>query len=283
MSVAQYQRIVNSLDKDIADLEKKKAVAEKKAADEVIKATTFNIPTNGDPELILKRVFREIDIHIGNANKARSESASITKKFADKRKKRNDAYTHLQKEQQAELKKQDKAVKNMSQAYENRIAELEKRTMPIVDAIDHSQVKSDPEYDVFVSHAWEDKESFVDEFVKELRKADLNVWYDTNQIKWGDSMREKIDEGLKHSRFGIVVLSPNYIAPNKYWTKAELDGLFQLESVNGKRLLPIWHNLTKQEVMNYSPIIANKKAMTTATMTSKEIAYELALINRDYK
>lgn len=108
MSVAQYQRIVNSLDKDIADLEKKKAVAEKKAADEVIKATTFNIPTNGDPELILKRVFREIDIHIGNANKARSESASITKKIADKRKKRNDAYTHLQKEQQAELKKQDK-------------------------------------------------------------------------------------------------------------------------------------------------------------------------------
>lgn len=52
MSVAQYQRIVNSLDKDIADLEKKKAVAEKKAADEVIKATTFNIPTNGDPELM---------------------------------------------------------------------------------------------------------------------------------------------------------------------------------------------------------------------------------------
>jgi hypothetical protein len=88
-------------------------------------------------------------------------------------------------------------------------------------------------------------------------------------------MRERIDDGLKKSRFGVAVLSPNYIAENKYWTKAELDGLFQLESVNGKTLLPIWHKLTKQQVMNYSPIVASKLAMTTATMTAEEIAKEL--------
>ena len=88
-------------------------------------------------------------------------------------------------------------------------------------------------------------------------------------------MREKIDDGLKKSRFGVVVLSPNYIADGKYWTKAELDGLFQMESVNGKTLLPIWHELTKKEVLNFSPIIANKKAMSTAMMTPQEIAEEL--------
>ena len=80
---------------------------------------------------------------------------------------------------------------------------------------------------------------------------------------------------MRKSKFGIIVLSPNYIAENKYWTKVELDGLFQMESINGKTILPIWHNLTKQEIMDFSPIIAGKLAMTTATMTPKEIAEEL--------
>ena len=71
------------------------------------------------------------------------------------------------------------------------------------------------------------------------------------------------------------MLSPNYIAENKYWTKAELNGLFQVESVNGKTILPIWHNLTKKQVIEYSPIIADRKAMTTALMTPEEIAAAL--------
>jgi hypothetical protein len=48
-----------------------------------------------------------------------------------------------------------------------------------------------------------------------------------------------------------------------------------MESINGKTLLPIWHNLTKKEIMMYSPIIASKLAMTTANMTPQEIAQEL--------
>ena len=54
-----------------------------------------------------------------------------------------------------------------------------------------------------------------------------------------------------------------------------MDGLLQMESVNGKTLLPIWHELTKKDVLNFSPIIANKKAMSTAMMTPQEIAEEL--------
>lgn len=88
-------------------------------------------------------------------------------------------------------------------------------------------------------------------------------------------MREKIDKGLSKSRYGVVVLSPNYIAKHKYWTKAELNGLFQVETINGKTILPIWHNLTKKQVTEYSPIIADRKAMTTALMTPAEIAEEL--------
>jgi len=274
MSVEQYQRTVNSLDKEIADLEKKRATAEKKAAEANKKAASVSISKNASVATI-KSKLRQIENYKADAVKASSESASLTKQIADKRKKRNDAAVHLQKEEQKVQKKQDRATKQMQQSYERRIEELQTFIIPSAPVSSKTEEEQLPEYDVFVSHAWEDKEDFVDEFVETLTALDIKVWYDKRQIKWGDSMRERIDDGLKKSRFGVAVLSPNYIAENKYWTKAELDGLFQLESVNGKTLLPIWHNLTKQQVMNYSPIIANKKAMTTASMTAQEIAEEL--------
>lgn len=97
------------------------------------------------------------------------------------------------------------------------------------------------------------------------------MWYDSDKLKFGDSMRKKIDKGLSKSRYGIVVLSPNYIKEGKYWTAAEFNGLFQMESIGGK-IIPIWHKLTKKEVMEYSPMIADKKAANTTIMTASEIA-----------
>ena len=161
-------------------------------------------------------------------------------------------------------------------SYEARIKELQKQiSQPVVTTSEAPQIADDEEYDVFVSHAYEDKESFVDEFVEALRDQGLKVLYDTDKLKWGHSMREKIDSGLAKSRYGVVILSPNYIDEHKYWTKAELNGLFQVETVRGKTILPIWHNLTKKQVVEYSPIIADRKAMTTASMTPEEIAAEL--------
>lgn len=217
----------------------------------------------------------QIERYNNDAVRAANASADLQKKIADKRIRGNDAYLRLQKETQNEQKKQDRATKKMQDSYESRIRELQALSMPTIMAVDAAENEELPEYDVFISHAWEDKESFADEFVKELRNRGAKVWYDTTQMKWGDSMRAKIDDGLKKSRFGVVVLSPNYIAEHKYWTKTELDGLFQMESINGKTLLPIWHNLTKQQVVNYSPIIASKLAMNTATMTAQELADEL--------
>lgn len=274
MSIEQYQKSVNSLDKEIADLEKKKAVADKKAAEAQKKATGVSISKNAS-ESTVKSKMRQIDGYRSDEIKASQESAALQKKIADKRTKRNEAYLKLQKETQAEQKKQDKVTKRMQDSYENRIRELQAQSMPIIMTVDATENEELPEYDVFVSHAWEDKESFADEFVNELRNRGAKVWYDTSQMKWGDSMRIKIDDGLKRARFGVVVLSPNYIAEHKYWTKTELDGLFQMESIHGKTLLPIWHNLTKKQVMNYSPLIASKLAMSTALMTAQEMADEL--------
>lgn len=276
MSIDQCQRTVNSLDKEIADLEKKKATKDKDCADlqSKINSTQKSI-TKYSSQSTVNSKMRQIASYESDKVKKSKESAELGKKIADKRKKSSEAYLKLQKEQQNEQKKQEKTNQRLQASYESRIEELHHQLAMSVTVPRHNAVASDEEYDVFVSHAWEDKEDFVDEFVSELRKQGLRVWYDTDKLKWGDSMREKIDKGLSKSRYGVVVLSPNYIAEHKYWTKAELNGLFQVETINGKTILPIWHNLTKKQVTEYSPIIADRKAMMTALMTSAEIAEEL--------
>lgn len=285
MSVDQYQRIVNTIDKEIADLETKKAAYDRKAADARKKAANVSISKNASISMT-KSKMKQIESYTNTAIKAESESADLQKKIADKRGKRNAAAQRLQKEEEAEKKKKDRVTQQIMRSYESRIEELQNMAVAAVTVsntyiIGDNEDQNLSEYDVFVSHAWEDKDDFVDEFVDELRTHGIKVWYDTSEIKWGDSMRKRIDDGLRKSRFGIVVLSPNYIREGKYWTKAELDGLFQLDSISGKVLLPIWHNLTKKEVMDYSPIIASKLAMNTASMTPKEIADELKKLLTD--
>jgi len=129
------------------------------------------------------------------------------------------------------------------------------------------------DFDVFISHASEDKDEVVRPLAESLREGGLVVWYDEFELKIGDSLRRKIDAGLARSRFGIVVLSQAFFG--KGWPNYELDGLVTL-SVSGEQvLLPIWHNITKREVIQYSPSLADKLARSTATHTVEEIADEI--------
>ena len=276
MSADYYQRIVNNLDKEIAEFEKKKANKDKEIANLQMKISSIQKSiTKNTSESMLNSKLRQINSYNNDIVGKRKEFADFNVKIADKRKRRNDAYIKFQNEQQKEIKKQETNNKKLLTAYQSRIESLQNQLEESIKPTKLSYNDSNEEYDVFISHAFEDKEDFVDEFVSELREQGLKVWYDTDKLKWGDSMREKIDKGLSKSRYGVVILSPNYISENKYWTKAELNGLFQVETINGKTILPIWHNLTKKQVTEYSPIIADRKAMTTASMTAKEIAVEL--------
>lgn len=129
-------------------------------------------------------------------------------------------------------------------------------------------------YDVFISHASEDKDTFVRGLANALSEEGLTVWYDEFTLRIGDSLRQKIDRGLASSRVGLVVLSPSFIS--KGWTNYELDGIVT-RSVSGSQiLLPIWHNITKQQVVDFSPSLADKVARSTASHTVEEIAREIA-------
>lgn len=115
------------------------------------------------------------------------------------------------------------------------------------------------EYDVFICHASEDKDDFVRPLAEKLRQHHIDVWYDEFSLSIGDSLTQKIDEGLSRSRYGIVVLSQNFF--RKPWAKRELNGLTSREMIEGKDLiLPIWHRVDAQDVMQYSPPLADKKA-----------------------
>jgi len=129
-------------------------------------------------------------------------------------------------------------------------------------------------HDVFISHASEDKEDIVRPLANALINEGLSVWYDEFTLRIGDSLRQKIDQGLVNSRIGLVVLSPSFIS--KGWTNYELDGIVT-RTVSGEQiLLPIWHDITKQQVVDYSPSLADKVARSTATHTVDEIAKEIS-------
>jgi len=137
-----------------------------------------------------------------------------------------------------------------------------------------SVASEEREHDVFISHASEDKDEIVRSLANALVGEGLDVWYDEFSLRIGDSLRQKIDRGLAKSRVGLVVLSPSFI--NKGWTNYELDGIVT-RTVSGEQiLLPIWHNITKQQVVDFSPSLADKVARSTATHTVEEIAKEIS-------
>jgi hypothetical protein len=277
MSTEQTRRTLNHLDKDIAVLEKKSADYEKKIAlaqnnaNRVAKSISKNATST-----TIKSKYSQIDRYKGEAIKVASVKADINNKIADKQKQRLGMQERLQREEGIERKKSDTANTILLRNYEQRVDELtlqlNNQTIPTVQSHIYSETNSE-KYDVFISYASEDKENIADKLFHELKSLGVKVWYDTVDIQWGDSLRSKIDAGLRNSMFGIVILSNDYI--RKGWTQYELDGLFQQEMMSGKTILPIWHRITMDEVQTFSPTLAGRKALNTTMCSVEEIADKL--------
>lgn len=110
-------------------------------------------------------------------------------------------------------------------------------------------------YDVFISHASEDKDLIVRPLVTMLEELSVRVWYDEFSLKLGDSLSASIDKGLLESRFGIVVLSKSFLKKN--WTDYEYRSLLSRQ-MNGQRIIiPLWYDITKEEVLSFSPYLAD--------------------------
>ena len=129
--------------------------------------------------------------------------------------------------------------------------------------------------DVFISHASEDKDAIARPLAMELRQLEYVVWFDEFELKVGDSILRKIDEGLRKCRFGIVILSPDFF--KKEWPQKELDGMAALEdSRKTKVILPVWHKIGRKEVASFSPVLAGR----LATSSDKGLAVVVADLRR---
>lgn len=135
-------------------------------------------------------------------------------------------------------------------------------------------------WDIFISHASEDKESFVKPLADTLKSLGMRVWYDDFTLSIGDSLSRSIDTGLINSSYGVVVLSSSFL--KKAWPEYELKGLFAKEIGNNKLILPIWHQIDRDQLLKYSPILTDKYALSSSKLTIDEIAMKIVeVVNPD--
>jgi formylglycine-generating enzyme required for sulfatase activity len=134
------------------------------------------------------------------------------------------------------------------------------------------------DWDAFISHAWEDKESFARPLARALQAHGLRVWFDEFTLTVGDRLRRSIDHGLANSQYGIVILSPHFFA--KEWPQQELDGLAQRESGGEKVILPVWHNVTAEDVRKYSPALADRIGVSSSRGLEQVVAELLQAMHR---
>jgi TIR domain len=153
---------------------------------------------------------------------------------------------------------------------------------PIESAPSSKPKETGQKKDVFISHASEDK-PYVEPLVAKLEEAGISVWYDRLVLEWGDDLRSRIDTGLANCRYGIVVLSKAFLGKKK-WTEHELNGLFAREQAGQKLILPIWHGITRDDLLQYSPAFADRLAKISDTDSYEDIVHSLrAILGRQQK
>jgi hypothetical protein len=128
-------------------------------------------------------------------------------------------------------------------------------------------------WDVFISHASEDKEAFVRPLAIALHTLGVSVWYDEFSLKTGESLSRSIDRGLAGSKFGLVVISPHFLS--KPWPEYELRGLISREIDEDRVILPIWHGVSRHQVLEFSPPLADKIALKTEGANAQDMAIQI--------
>jgi hypothetical protein len=122
--------------------------------------------------------------------------------------------------------------------------------------------------DVFISHASEDSDAIARPLADALRSAGLTVWFDEQELVLGDSLRERIEEGVAQSTLGVVILSHAFFS--KRWPQHELNALYaRLVGGEDNVIVPIWHHLSREELTSYAPALADILAGDSSDGTQK--------------
>jgi hypothetical protein len=268
--VDRYRTAIQTLQSKIAAESSKVAEARSREARARGQAARASSPSSAASRL------REAEREGKKAVDAEKRRAQLERQLAEKQKALHQAEAKRAKEQTADHNRAMRRREDRSRRAERQFQNFGSVVAPIQRSAvgtDHGPIS----HDVFISHASEDKADVARPLADLLVDRGLDVWYDEFTLSVGDSLRRSIDRGLGSSRFGVVVLSPDFF--RKEWTQAELAGLVAKQRASGgKVLLPIWHRITKDEVLSYSPTLADLKALSTAVMTLGEIADEITAV-----
>ncbi len=266
--VERHRKTIQALQRNIANESGKAATArerENKARQQAARTSSSSSAAS---------YLREAERQSKAALYAEKRRAGLERQLADKQKALHQAEAKLWKDQ---AKQQERALQHLEDRARRSEHQFRDAGATIAASIDSTRTLA--AHDVFISHASEDKDEVARPLAGLLVDRGLVVWYDDFSLTIGDSLRRTIDLGLASSRFGIVILSPDFF--RKEWTQSELDGLVAKQRTDGgKVVLPIWHRITKDDVLATSPTLADVKALNTGVMTLAEIADEIANVVR---
>jgi hypothetical protein len=131
----------------------------------------------------------------------------------------------------------------------------------------------------FISHDSRDKLEIAEPLAVHLTKLMCPVWYDEFSLKVGDSLRDSIENGLKKCHKCVFIIIQNFLS-NGGWSKREYDSVFTREIIEKRNvIIPIWYNLTPQDVYSYSPILADRFAVDWSLGIEKVVNKILLAIN----
>lgn len=184
----------------------------------------------------------------------------------------------LAKEQEKQFKTMLKSIESQTSTnveYLNSYSEMAKKLNELSLDIKHSvKDKEIIEFDVFLSHSSLDKDIFVSELSEKLSNKGLKVFEDVKVFKIGQSQTDMMNMGILNSRFVVIFLSKNFIESG--WSQYEFKSFLNRE-INEKRviILPIWHDVSVDEVRQYNPYIVDKYAFNTSKQTLDEMVNQI--------
>ena len=144
---------------------------------------------------------------------------------------------------------------------------------PVRNAVETKAVEQPDLRDVFLCHAWDDRQGAAKQLHDFLEAAGVKVWYSEKDLGLGVPMMRAIDKGLAASRIGLVLVTPALLArlPKESVADKELSALLA-----GNRLVPIVHNTTYDALRNVSPLLASRSGLDTAEDSMTAIATKIA-------
>ncbi|WP_246079732.1 toll/interleukin-1 receptor domain-containing protein [Paenibacillus piri] len=127
--------------------------------------------------------------------------------------------------------------------------------------------------DVFLCHAWDDRQGAAKELHDLLESRGVSVWFSEKDVGLGVPLLRAIDKGLANSRVGIVLVTPALLRrlPKEGIADKELSALLARE-----RLVPIVHETTYEALREVSPLLGSRSGLDTAEEPMADVAAKLA-------